>query len=404
MDAKKMVGPIKKQRRRLLIVVGIILAFAGGVFYASVGRTSQEIAPSHTQGNRDLPVPHLDNVSSPLQEKAPLVSVQVLQPHRRDIAYTLRLPGNLAPWYQTTLYAKVPGYLKWIGFDKGDAVRQGTVLAMLDAPEIQQQYEQAQAEYAIKKLTFERMSSVWKNNPDVIAKQDVDVAEAAATGAKHVVAQRATMLDYTKVRAPFSGVITARFVDPGAMIQVATNSETQVLPLFTIMDLSKVRVYVNIPQEDVALAKPGCPVTVTLRQYSQKVFKGTITRTTDVLDSTTRTMLAEAHLPNPDHVLQPGSFAEVVVSLKQHPNAVVIPPAALVTEESGKAVFIIEDGRAKKVPVKTGIDDGLEIEIVSGLEGTEQVVVVGQGQLKEGMSVTTVTYRLPQGQFASQRY
>jgi RND family efflux transporter MFP subunit len=330
--------------------------------------------------------------------------VQVVTPQWQDLAQTSRLPGTVAPWYQTSLYAKVPGYLKWIGFDKGDWVKEGTVLAVIDAPEIQQQYEQAKSDYAIKKLTFERLSRVWQKNPDVIAKQDVDVAEAAANGAKHVLEQRAAMRDYTKVRAPFSGIITARFVDPGAMIQVATNSETQASPLFTLMDMAKVRVYFNVPQEEAAQAKLGCAVKVRLRQYSERQFSGTLTRTTGVLDAATRTMLAEADLSNPEHLLQPGSFAEVEVSLKQHPHALLIPPAALVVEETGRAVFIVENGRARQVPVKTGLDDGIGIEITEGLKGTEHVVVVGQNHLKDGMLVSTTAYNLPAGQLASQHY
>jgi RND family efflux transporter MFP subunit len=330
--------------------------------------------------------------------------VQVVTPRRQDLAQTSRLPGTIAPWYQTSLYAKVSGYLQWIGFDKGDWVKAGTVLATIDAPEIRQQYEQAKSDYAIKKLTFERLSHVWQKNPDVIAKQDVDVAAAAASGAKHVLEQRSAMLDYTKVRAPFAGVITARFVDPGAMIQVATNSETQASPLFTMMDVTKVRVYFNVPQEEAGLAKPGCSVQVLLRQYPHRPFSGALTRTTGVLDATTRTMLAEADLPNPEHLLQPGSFAEVEVALQHHPNAVVIPPAALLTEEQGKAVFIVEDGRARRVPVNTGLDDGVGIEITGGLQGTEHVVVVGQNHLQDGAPVSTTAYNLPNGQLASQQY
>ena len=151
------------------------------------------------------------------------------------------------------------GYLQWIGFDKGDRVKEGTVLAIIDAPELQQQYAQAQSDYAIKQLTFERLSSLWQENHEVIAKQDVDVAEAAARGAKHLLEQRATMLAYTKVRAPFAGVITARFVDPGAMIQTAMTSETQASPLMTIMDTAQVRVYFNVPQEEAGLANAGMP-------------------------------------------------------------------------------------------------------------------------------------------------
>jgi RND family efflux transporter MFP subunit len=170
------------------------------------------------------------------------------------------------------------------------------------------------------------------------------------------------------------------------------------------MDVAKVRVYCNVPQEEAALAKPGRPVNVRLRQYPERVFTGTITRTTGVLDAATRTMLTEADLPNPDRLLQPGSFAEVEITLQQHPNAVVIPPAALLTEQAGQAVFIVEAGRAKRVPVKTGLDDGVGIEVTQGLQGGEQIVVVGQQHLQDGMPVAAVAYNLPEGQLASQRY
>jgi len=405
MESEQKMPGTAKTVRNLLITLGTLGLLAGGAYYALAERTSQEPQPAIQQPGRDTA--EFSSPASPQlprQDSPARIAVQVVTPRRQDLAQTSRLPGTIAPWYQTSLYAKVPGYLKWIGFDKGDWVKEGAVLAVIDAPEIQQQYEQAKSDYAIKKLTFERLSRVWQKNPDVIAKQDVDVAEAAASGAKHVLEQRAAMLDYTKVRAPFSGIITARFLDPGAMIQVATNSETQASPLFTVMDVAKVRVYFNVPQEEAAQAKPGCSVKVMLRQYPERGFPGTLTRTTGVLDAATRTMLAEADLSNSEHVLQPGSFVEVEVSLKQHPKALIIPPAALVVEDAGKAVFIVEDGRARKVPVKTGLDDGIGIEVTEGLKGTEQVVVVGQNHLKDGMLVSATAYNLPEGHLASQRY
>ena len=112
------------------------------------------------------------------------VDVQVTKPTRRELIYTVTLPANISPLYQTTLYAKVSGYLKWIGPDKGDAVKKDQVLAIIDAPEVEEQYHQALSDYHIKKLTFERLAKVWKESPDVIAKQDVDVAEAAYPGSQ----------------------------------------------------------------------------------------------------------------------------------------------------------------------------------------------------------------------------
>ena len=150
---------------------------------------------------------------STVQATQQVRGVQVLKPQQRDISYTVRVPATLSPIAQVTLYAKVSGYLTSILVDKGDPVAAGQVLAVIDAPELAERYQQAHSTYVIKKLTYERLRNVWKENPDVIAKQDVDVAEAAYSGAKHAMGQLDTELQYTKVRAPFPGMITARFVD-----------------------------------------------------------------------------------------------------------------------------------------------------------------------------------------------
>ena len=332
-------------------------------------------------------------------------SVQVTKPQRRDIAHTLTLPANISPWYQATLYGKVSGYLKWIGFDKGDVVKSGVLLAVIDAPEIADQFHQAQADYDIKRVTYERYLSVWNDNHDIIAKQDVDVAKAAALSAKHLRDSRKTLLDYTKVYAPFSGTITARFADPGALIQAATGSATQAAPLFTIMDMETVRVYVNVPQEAAFLAKTNIPATLTVRELPNRRFEGVISRTTEALDPATRTLLVEIDLPNKDHVLQPGTFANVTLQLQQHANALVITPAAIVPQQGAKAksVFIVEHDQIKSVPIKTGIDDGVWVEILEGLTGDEDIVVVGKGGLKEGEHVKASPYNLPAGKPAQQK-
>ena len=131
-------------------------------------------------------------------------------------------------------------------------------MAIIDAPEVEEQYQQALSDYQIKKLTYERLAKVWNESPDVIAKQDVDVAEATSQGAKHLVDQR-VLRNYTKVRAPYGGIVTARFADPGALIQIATSSATTALPLFTIMDLDTVRVYANVPQTTAPGLFPARP-------------------------------------------------------------------------------------------------------------------------------------------------
>jgi RND family efflux transporter MFP subunit len=380
--------------KRLFIMVGSLLGGAIIVFLALVGPDGRH-----------------ESVSSPPQgdgrggEVGSGPAVQVLIPERRDIARTLTIPANISPWQQATLYGKVSGYLKWIGFDKGDVVKQGELLAVIDAPEIEDQYKQAEADYAIKKVTYERYLSVWKDNPDIIAKQDVDVAKAAAESAKHQRDSRRNLMDYTKVYAPFAGVITARFADPGALIQSATGSATQAAPLFTIMDLNKLRIYVSVPQETASLAKAGVPVVLTSREMPGKEWKASITRTTEALDPATRTLLVEIDLPNEKRELQPGMFVTATLFLEQHPNSLALPPAAIVSGKTRdeKWVFVVEEGKARKVPIRTGIDDGVRVEVLEGLTGEEQVVVVGKSGLTDGQAVMVSNYDLPAGQPAKQK-
>src|SRR5207247_10676520 len=240
--------------------------------------------------------------------------------------------------------------------------------------------EEALADYTIKKVTYERLAQVWKQAPDVIAKQDVDVAEASAKAAQHLLEQRQTWLDYTKVRAPYAGVVTARFADPGALIQVATSSATQAVPLFTIMDASTLRFYVNVPQEDAPFVKKGTLATIVLKEPAEKKIETTVTRSTMSLDPSTRTMLVEIDVPNPGEALVSGMFVEVILTLRQHQSALVVPPAALVADSSSKAVFVVDQGMARKVSITTDLDDGVWVEVTSGLTGAEAIVVGGQRQ------------------------
>lgn len=340
-----------------------------------------------------------------IQASQPVHGVQVVKPEQRDITYTIRLPATLSSIAQVTIHAKVTGYLKSIQADTGDAVSAGQVLAVIDAPELAQHYQQARSTYAIKKVTYERLKTAWQENPDVIAKQDVDVAEAAFIGAKHALGQLGTQLEYTKVRAPFAGTITARFVDPGALIQAATSSATQTMPLFTLMDMSTLRIYANVPQKDVQYVKPGVRASIRISELPEKEFHGHVARTTGALDPLTRTMLVEIHAPNEERQLQPGMFAIANLYLREHKKALVIPPAALMrgTGNKGDSVFVVDHGIAKQVPITTDIDDGVWVEVTEGLTGDEDVVVVGKAGLTQGQHVQASPYTLPAGIPARQK-
>ncbi len=398
---KKGTAPAAYRRWTLFLASGTLLLIALAAYLhfngpdnslsstAPAGRSDSASGTSQSEKREDRPI-----------------DVQVAKPIRRDLVYTITLPANIAPFYQTTLYAKVSGYLKWIGPDKGDAVKKNQVLAVIDAPEVEEQYQQAVSDYKIKKLTYERLAKVWKDSPDVIAKQDVDVAEAAFEGAKHSTEQREVLRAYTKVRAPYDGTITARFADPGALIQIATASATGAIPLFTIMDLNTVRIYTNVPQDDSGWIIPGrTKASLILKEPADRTFTGTVTRTTLALDPSTRSLLVEVDLPNPDRLLRPGTFAEVALALREIPQALVLPPQAITGGASGQSVYIVDDqGQAKSIRIRTGITDGRWVEITSGLSGDEDVVVVGKQKLVDGIPVATSPFRLPDAKPGQQKF
>ena len=404
-DLEEQISRSPSSNRRWLPIAALVATVAltiGGYLYA---QRTEERRPAETGSAPPSVGSYEGSTEAGAQGESQPVDVQVTKPTRRELIYTVTLPANISPLYQTTLYAKVSGYLKWIGPDKGDAVKKDEILAIIDAPEVEEQYHQALSDYHIKKLTFERLAKVWKESPDVIAKQDVDVAEAASQGAKHLVEQRAALRDYTKVRAPYAGIITARFADPGALIQIATASSAGAIPLFTIMDLDTVRIYTNVPQDDSPWVVPGkTKATLSVKGLDGRSFTGTVTRSTLVLDPSTRSLLVEIDLPNPDHALRPGTFVEISLGLREIPNALVLPPQAIFSGPKGKSVFIIEAGHARSVPVQTGISDGRWIEITSGLAGDEDVVVVGKRKLVEGSPVAPAPFNLPEAKPAVQKF
>jgi len=377
-----------------LVMIVMALAILLGVFAFVMLR---EEPPASSKPKTATPLPEAASSSTAA------LQVQTLPVQRRDLARTLTLPGNVSPWLQATLYAKVPGYLKSMNADKGDVVKQGQLLAVLDAPEVEQLFQQADADYQIKQVTFERLRNVWRENPDVIAKQDVDMAEAAAKASKHLRDSRRSMMEYTKVFAPFDGTVTARFADPGAFIPAATGSGTQSTPFYTLMDLDTVRIYVSVPQEAALWANPGVPAVLTARELPGLEIRGAITRTTSAIDPSTRTLLVEIDLPNPTHRLRPGMFVTAMLILDEHPQALALLPAALVSDNTGTSVFVVEDGTARRVAVKTGLDDGAWVEVIEGLQENMEVIVVGKTGLTDGQAVHASRYNLPTGKPASQK-
>ncbi len=330
--------------------------------------------------------------SSEQPSTSPTVSVQTVRAHQGEVSRSLTLPTfKLLPWQEATLYAKVPGYLQTLKVDIGDTVTQGQLLAEIEVPEMLAERPKYQAQVEAAELDYRRIGDARKQSPDLVMPQTVDNAKAKYNVAKADLERLETMLGYANITAPFSGVITRRWVDPGAFIPAATSSSAaRDAAVLTLADSSTVRVQVAVPESEAPFIKNGLPAQVTADELPGRVFDGTVTRYAHALDDATKTVLTEVDIPNPDGVLLPGMFASVKLVLERKSDALLVPAEALVIGKNQMSVFTVANGKARKVAVKTGFNDGISAEIVAGLQAGEPVVVAGQQMLSDGQPVNAV--------------
>ena len=240
------------------------------------------------------------------------------------------------------------------------------------------------------KIDFQRVDEAQKKSPDLVIPQTVDNAKGKYEIALANQKRNDTLLAYAKIVAPFSGVITRRWVDLGALIPAATaSSSAQNAAVVTLMDFSKVRIDVAVPEMEAPLVKNDLPVEVTVDELPGKTFPGKVTRFSYALDEATKTMGVEIEISNPDQDLRPGMFAAVKIALQKKTEALLIPVEALVTEKIKTSVFLVADGKAKKVPVKVGFNDGVSVEILEGVKAEEAVILVGKLPLNDGQPVNS---------------
>ncbi len=326
--------------------------------------------------------------AEPTKQTAPPVAVQVVQPKRGSITRNVTLPGEVKAYQQATLYAKVAGYLKTISVDKGDFVKEGALLAEIEVPELLADVTKYKAEVEVAELDYQRLSESQKKAPDLVVPQTVDEAKGKLDIAKANLERTETLLNYAKIIAPFSGVVTRRMVDPGAFIPAATSgSAAQNAALLALMDFNTVRVQVAVPELEASLVAKDQPVKVSVDGLPGRGFDGTITRFSYALDEASKTMLAEVELPNPKLELRPGMYAIVKIGIERKEDALLVPVEAVVTERAGASVFTVVENKARKTPIRIGFNDGANVEIASGVNAGQAVILVGKRTLSDGQAV-----------------
>jgi RND family efflux transporter MFP subunit len=342
-----------------------------------------------------------------IQENLP--HVETARPAVKTIHRKLKLPGEVLPFEQAALFARVQGYLESIPVDRGASVKAGDVLARIAVPEIEKQLAREKAELGLcapgvardqaelrwRETTFKRLKDVAQKSPNLVNQDSLDDAEGrfeTARAALEVTRAREavlraemektqTQLDFGTIRAPFEGVVTERWMDPGDLVQAGSTK------LLQVMKIDPVRVRVHIPQSDVPAVRQDSRARVSIDELPGKTAEVPVARLFWALNRNTKTMAVEMDVPNKDRAIRPGMFAHVAIELEARENATVLPAAALVVEKKKFSVFVVREGVARKVPIQVGFDDGIEFEVRQGVGPEDEVIVNGKNLVADGEKV-----------------
>ncbi len=370
-----------RARRRTAILVGAAaLALLALVIYSGIH--SRAVAEARLEERT---------------EQAAIPTVDVVFPREGAPTQEIVLPGNTQAFSDSPIYARTSGYLKRWYFDIGAHVQKGQLLAEIETPEVDQQLLQAradldtaQANLNIAKITASRWQDLVSTGS--VSQQETDQAvnnlsavKAAAESSAANVRRLEQLQSFEKIYAPFDGIITARNTDIGALIDAGAS--TQPRELFHMAAIRKLRLYVSVPEVYSRASRSGAPATLTLDEFPGQVFHGTLVRNANSIDIASRTLLVEVDVDNPTGQLLPGAYVFVHLKLPDETRSVSIPSNTLIFRKEGLQVGLVRNEKAELIPVKIGRDYGNSVEIVSGLQPTDEVIVNPSDSLVAGTPV-----------------
>ena len=374
-------GTPSRLGRILFLVLASAIVVLGFLIYSGIRARTRAVA-NLTRAASEATVP----------------TVTVVHPNIGSRTEEIVLPGNTQAFTEAPIYARTSGYLKRWYCDIGTRVKQGQLLAEIETPEIDQQLEQAQADRATAKanlnlaqVTADRLSLLLKT--DSVSKQETDQAvsnlaamKATFTSNDANVRRIEALQSFQKVYAPFTGIITARNTDIGALINAgAANAPGE--ELFHLAAIDTIRVYVAVPEIYSRAARQGATAALTLEEFPSRLFHGTLVRNANSIDPASRTLLVEVDVENRDGKLLPGAYVLVHLKLPEEIHSLALPANALLFRREGLRVGVIRNGIAELVPVTIGRDFGSTIEILSGLQATDTVIVNPSDSLISGTAV-----------------
>jgi RND family efflux transporter MFP subunit len=340
---------------------------------------------------------HAEQELTSVAASAAIPTVNVIAPKPGSNHDTLTLPANLQALNNAPIYARTSGYVRQWLVNIGDTVHRGQVLAVLDAPEVEQQLAAAQADLQTARANQQLANTTAQRWTTMLAKDAVSQQEtdekrgelaartAVAAAAQANVRRLQATIGFTQLRAPFDGIVTTRNAEIGALV-TAGNAGAQ--PLFVVADVNRIRALVRVPQGYSADVKPGMEVTLALPEYPGRTFTATLTRSAGAVDPSSGTVLVELQSPNADRALKPGAYAQASFPIHGGGNALTLPPSALMVGQDGTRVAVLRaDGRAELRKITIGRDLGKAVEVSAGLSPNDKVIDSPPESLQTGDQV-----------------
>jgi RND family efflux transporter MFP subunit len=325
-------------------------------------------------------------------------TISVVSPQRAAPSQEIVLPGNVQPYVTAPIFSRTNGYLQAWYFDIGAHVKKGQLLAVIATPEVDQQLGQsrsnlstAEANLRLAEITKNRYQGLLKSN--AVSQQDVDNAVGTYNANNSIVEadqanvkQLEALQSFEKIYAPFDGIITARNTDVGALVDSGSAAGVKT-DLFHLSQVDRLRVYVNVPEEYSQATTSGLTAELTLSEFPGKTFTGKLVRTSQAINYETRTLLAEIDVTNPTGKLLSGSYSEVHFKVPGTITTYILPVDTLLFRKEGLRVAVVKDSKAQLLPITPGRDFGDTIEVISGLQGNESVMVSPPDSVVNGEKV-----------------
>jgi len=323
-------------------------------------------------------------------EDVNIPTVEVVNPQYRQFTGTSTLVGTLRPYQQVKVYAMESGYVKSIDKDIGDFVKANEIVARLENPELERELQENEAKYEVKRSIYQRLRSIYDETPDLTTIEQLEVAEADYESTKAIRDAIKDQIGFLTVRAPFSGVVTERYVDIGALVQSGL-SQSSAHPIVNIMDIGKLRLNIHVPESDVPTLKVGDNLRVIFPELAGEMFEASISRIANMLDPITKTMRIEVDITNKDLKLKPGMYAKIELVINASSNVLSVPNPAILVEKNEYFIYKVLDEKVVKFLVRLGVQDKNYVEILnSELKLDDQVIVTGKQLISPDMKVEAI--------------